>query len=171
VGPASFHLTSSSAAQVRYAFLAGLLVCIALIPVNRLIAGAIQSASTRMMAAKDARVAAVRELVAHMRLVKMLAWEGLFVRKVGRQAVVCQAVQAVVCQAVQAVVCQAVQALCRLRPDMLHQHARLCWQDGHALQCGVSSGWSCTFVCPGSWNLVLLPAAHSRAFIASCIHV
>ncbi len=71
------------AVQVRYAFLAGLLVCIALIPVNRLIAGAIQSASRRMMAAKDTRVAAVRELVAHMRLVKMLAWEGLFVRKVG----------------------------------------------------------------------------------------
>jgi hypothetical protein len=42
-----------------------------------------------MMAHKDARVAAVRELLAHMRLVKMLAWEGLFVRKVRRPPPMC----------------------------------------------------------------------------------
>ncbi|KXZ50984.1 hypothetical protein GPECTOR_14g226 [Gonium pectorale] len=69
--------------QVRAAFLAGLAVSLLLLPINRLIAGRIGSASVRMMAAKDARVSAMSELLRGIRAVRVApAWEDFFVAKV-----------------------------------------------------------------------------------------
>lgn len=63
--------------QVGPAFLAGLAVSLALIPLNRLLAQRIQAASGRMMAAKDARMALMSQLLGGMRAVRMMAWEGV----------------------------------------------------------------------------------------------
>lgn len=49
--------------QVQYAFLAGLGLVLLLIPINRVLAGRIQAASIKMMAAKD-RWAPLQSLVA-----------------------------------------------------------------------------------------------------------
>eukprot|EP00899_Mesostigma_viride_P024049 jgi/Mesvir1/4829/Mv11115-RA.2 len=68
--------------QVRYAFLAGLAVVVILMLLNRVVVRRIGNASTRMMAAKDARVWLMAELLAGMRHLKMFAWEAVFARKV-----------------------------------------------------------------------------------------
>ncbi|KAF8063051.1 ABCC13 [Scenedesmus sp. PABB004] len=70
--------------QVRTAFIAGVLLCVALIPVNRLIAQRIQAASAEMMAAKDRRLALMGELLANMAAVKALGWEDVLGDKVAR---------------------------------------------------------------------------------------
>lgn len=49
-------IVSISSYQVRFAFAAGLVVCLMLIPVNQMISKAIVRASATMMSAKDARV-------------------------------------------------------------------------------------------------------------------
>eukprot|EP00198_Chlamydomonas_reinhardtii_P000502 XP_001689837.1 predicted protein [Chlamydomonas reinhardtii] len=69
--------------QVRYAFLAGLVVSLLLVPANRLIAGAILAASQRMMRAKDVRVSVVSELLRAIRQVKAApVWQEYFVARV-----------------------------------------------------------------------------------------
>nr|ARO50105.1 multidrug resistance-associated protein [Yamagishiella unicocca] len=69
--------------QVRYAFVAGLAVSLLLVPANRLIMRYIMVASTDMMAAKDARVSAMSELLRGIRAVKLAPqWEAFYVSKV-----------------------------------------------------------------------------------------
>jgi ATP-binding cassette subfamily C (CFTR/MRP) protein 10 len=61
--------------QVRYAFVAGVVLTLALIPVNRYLAVKIQSASAVMMAAKDARVRIMSQALRGIRVLKMICWE------------------------------------------------------------------------------------------------
>ena len=68
--------------QVQFAFLAGVAVVLALIPVNRALARRIESASTAMMGFKDMRVKAMAELLRGIRQIKASAWEPGFVAKV-----------------------------------------------------------------------------------------
>lgn len=68
--------------QVEYAFLAGLVVVILLIPINRWLASKIEGASERMMAHKDARLQLMGELVRSIHQIKLSAWEPRFIRKV-----------------------------------------------------------------------------------------
>ncbi len=69
-------------AQVQYAFVAGVLLCVLLIPVNRWLAQRIGAASSKMMSCKDARIQTMSELLRGIRAVKMLCWEGVFLQKV-----------------------------------------------------------------------------------------
>lgn len=68
---------------MRWAFFAGVLLVLLLLPLNRWLAGRIQAASAAMMAHKDARMGAMRQLLGGMRAVKMYAWEQVFEAKVG----------------------------------------------------------------------------------------
>ena len=70
--------------QVQWAFLAGLAVVIALIPLNRWLAAVIQRASQRMMAAKDDRIRLIGEMLRGIRQIKLAAWEFIFLGKVRR---------------------------------------------------------------------------------------
>lgn len=67
---------------MRYAFVAGVVVCVSLIPINRWLAQRIQAASQEMMGYKDARVRVMGECLKGMRGIKMMAWETVFVDKV-----------------------------------------------------------------------------------------
>jgi ATP-binding cassette subfamily C (CFTR/MRP) protein 10 len=69
--------------QVDFAFLAGLAIVLAIIPLNRLLAGAIQAASVRMMAAKDERVQVMGEALRGVRQIKAAAWEAAFAARAG----------------------------------------------------------------------------------------
>ncbi|PSC76164.1 ABC transporter C family member 13 isoform X1 isoform A [Micractinium conductrix] len=71
--------------QVQYAFLAGLGLVLLLIPINRVLAGRIQAASIKMMAAKDRRVRVMLEVLRGIRAIKAAAWERLFAARVGRE--------------------------------------------------------------------------------------
>lgn len=68
--------------QVRLAFLAGLAVVLALIPVNRWLAMRIEAASTEMMGCKDVRVRRTGELLRGIRQIKAAAWEPAFLARV-----------------------------------------------------------------------------------------
>ncbi|GIM00922.1 hypothetical protein Vretimale_5804, partial [Volvox reticuliferus] len=69
--------------QVRYAFLAGLVVSLLLVPANKLIASRILAASREMMSAKDARVGLMSELLRGIATVKTSPpWEQFYVTKV-----------------------------------------------------------------------------------------
>ena len=68
--------------QVQWAFLAGLAVVIALIPLNRWLAGVIQRASQRMMTAKDERIRLIGEILCGIRQIKLAVWEPIFLGKV-----------------------------------------------------------------------------------------
>ncbi|KAH6942211.1 hypothetical protein HPB50_001780 [Hyalomma asiaticum] len=68
--------------QVGLAFLAGVVVAILLVPVNRSIALNIGRLSTGMMAFKDERIKLMSEVLWGMRMIKMHAWEALFQERV-----------------------------------------------------------------------------------------
>lgn len=68
--------------EVKFAFVAGLVVIILLIPVNKLIASKISVASQLMMKAKDERVRKMGEILTYIRTIKMYAWEDLFSNRV-----------------------------------------------------------------------------------------
>ena len=68
--------------QVQFAFLAGLTLVILIIPLNKLLATSIQSASISMMTAKDRRIAIISELLRGIRAVKAAGWESMFARRV-----------------------------------------------------------------------------------------
>ena len=68
--------------QVQWAFLAGLAVVLALIPLNRWLAMVIQRASQRMMTAKDERIQLIAEMLRGIRQIKLAAWEPVFLQKV-----------------------------------------------------------------------------------------
>lgn len=67
--------------QVQFAFLAGLDIVILIIPLNKLLANAIQAASVKMMAAKDQRVGVMMETLRGVRQIKAATWE-LHLRRV-----------------------------------------------------------------------------------------
>jgi ATP-binding cassette subfamily C (CFTR/MRP) protein 10 len=67
---------------VRLAFLAGLVVVLLLIPVNRWLAQRIEAASAAMMEYKDARVRRTAELLQGIRQIKAAAWEAAFLGRV-----------------------------------------------------------------------------------------
>ena len=68
--------------QVGISFLAGVIITVLLIPVNKCIANKIGSLSTKMMAAKDARVSVMSELLAGIRVIKCFTWEDVFSSRV-----------------------------------------------------------------------------------------
>ncbi|XP_050029460.1 ATP-binding cassette sub-family C member 10 [Dermacentor andersoni] len=68
--------------QIGLAFLAGVVVAVSLVPVNRSIALNIGRLSTGMMAFKDERIKLMSEVLWGMRMIKMHAWEALFQERV-----------------------------------------------------------------------------------------
>jgi len=68
--------------QVQFAFLAGLVGVLLIIPLNKVIASAIIAASIKMMAAKDQRVTVIAEMLKGVKAVKAYAWESVVERKV-----------------------------------------------------------------------------------------
>lgn len=73
---------SSSMWQVGSAFVAGLVVIVALVPLNRWLANRIAASSSALMAAKDARLRAVSDTIANVRAVKCGNLEGVFSRRI-----------------------------------------------------------------------------------------
>jgi ABC-type multidrug transport system fused ATPase/permease subunit len=68
--------------QVGPAFIAGVTLFAVLLPINRVLAQRISTASERMMQAKDARVAATAGLLWGVRVAKVLGWEQGLARRV-----------------------------------------------------------------------------------------
>lgn len=68
--------------QVGAAFLAGLVLAILLVPVNRSITLSIGRLTAGMMAFKDERIKLMSEVLWGMRMIKMHAWESLFQARV-----------------------------------------------------------------------------------------
>ena len=68
--------------QVGVSFLAGVIITVLLVPVNKAIAARIGTLSTKMMAAKDARVSVMSELLAGIRVIKCFTWEDVFSSRV-----------------------------------------------------------------------------------------
>ena len=71
--------------QVGLSCLAGVAITILLIPINKLIADRIGRLSQMMMTAKDERVKIMAELLSGVRVVKFLAWEDFFSRRIDEQ--------------------------------------------------------------------------------------
>ena len=67
--------------QVRLAFLAGLVIALALVPLNRLITVAVGRASSRMLAQKDARLDVMATLLSNLRAIFMLGWQDVVVKQ------------------------------------------------------------------------------------------
>ncbi|XP_064395751.1 ATP-binding cassette sub-family C member 10-like [Halichondria panicea] len=68
--------------QVGLAFLAGLVFCVLLIPVNRWLAVKIGKLSTSMMEQKDARVKVMSEVLTGIRVIKFYCWERYFLERI-----------------------------------------------------------------------------------------
>ena len=68
--------------QVGIYFLAGVIITVLLIPINKVIANKIGDLSTKMMEAKDGRVSIMSELLSGVRVIKYFNWEGVFTDKV-----------------------------------------------------------------------------------------
>ncbi|XP_050381430.1 ABC transporter C family member 13 isoform X2 [Argentina anserina] len=64
--------------QVKFAFVSGLAITIALIPVNKWISTLIATATVKMMKQKDERIRRTGELLTNIRTLKMYGWELLF---------------------------------------------------------------------------------------------
>lgn len=64
--------------QVKFAFVSGVAITIALIPVNKWISTLIASATMKMMQQKDERIRRTGELLKYIRTLKMYGWELLF---------------------------------------------------------------------------------------------
>lgn len=60
--------------QVRMAFVAGLVLVVALIPINRLLAWGITTASQRMLGHKDRRLGVMTTLLSNLRSLFMMGW-------------------------------------------------------------------------------------------------
>lgn len=65
-----------------YAFLAGLIFSIILIPINKLIANKIAQLSTEMMKQKDMRVKILTECLRGIKAIKFYVWEEHFIRMI-----------------------------------------------------------------------------------------
>ena len=68
--------------QVGISFMAGVMITVLLVPVNKCIANKIGTLSTKMMEAKDGRVSVMSELLYGIRVIKYFNWEGVFTDKV-----------------------------------------------------------------------------------------
>ena len=68
--------------QVGISSLAGVVITILLIPINKCIASKIGSLSTKMMSAKDKRVSIMSEILSGIRVIKYFTWEDVFTEKV-----------------------------------------------------------------------------------------
>lgn len=68
--------------QVRFAFLAGLVVVLAVIPLTKVLSNRIQVASQAMMHAKDKRVQLVNEVIQGIKAIKAYVWEDIMKRKI-----------------------------------------------------------------------------------------
>ncbi|KAF5302801.1 hypothetical protein FQA39_LY01981 [Lamprigera yunnana] len=68
--------------QVGFAFLAGLIFSILLIPINKLIANKIAQLSTKMMNYKDQRVKLMTEVLRGIRTIKLHVWEDHFIKSI-----------------------------------------------------------------------------------------
>lgn len=66
--------------QVGFAFVAGLVFSIALIPINKVIANKIGKLSTKMMEQKDGRVKMMTEVLRGIRSIKIYVWEQHFIK-------------------------------------------------------------------------------------------
>jgi hypothetical protein len=75
--------------QVQLAFIAGLLVAFALIPLNRILGSAIANASCSMLKYKDARLDVVSTMLDHLRSIALMGWQGVLVDQVCPQMVKC----------------------------------------------------------------------------------
>ncbi|KAL6144938.1 hypothetical protein ACLB2K_055628 [Fragaria x ananassa] len=64
--------------QVKFAFVSGLAITIALIPANKWISTLIARATVKMMMQKDERIRRTGELLTYIRTLKMYGWELLF---------------------------------------------------------------------------------------------
>lgn len=71
--------------QVKFTFLAGIFIVILLIPINRILASAIQRSTSKMMDAKDMRISAVSEFLKGFRTVKSCGWEGACETRINRE--------------------------------------------------------------------------------------
>ena len=70
--------------QVGISFLAGLIITILLVPINKCIANKIGDLSTKMMTAKDERVSSMSELLSGIRVIKYFNWQTVFSDKVNK---------------------------------------------------------------------------------------
>ncbi|GBG77942.1 hypothetical protein CBR_g25873 [Chara braunii] len=70
--------------EVEFAFLAGLMVILVLIPINNWLAMKINKATKELMKSKDNRVRHTGEILAAIRTLKLYAWETLFIGRVMR---------------------------------------------------------------------------------------
>ena len=68
--------------QVEYAFIAGLLVVLLLIPINKFLARSIQKATGKMMEAKDSRLLVISEFLKGLRTIKSCAWESVCEKRI-----------------------------------------------------------------------------------------
>ncbi|GLH14518.1 Probable multidrug resistance-associated protein lethal(2)03659 [Gryllus bimaculatus] len=68
--------------QVGYAFLAGVLFTVVLIPINKFLASKIGELSTKMMASKDKRVQMMAEVLKGITVLKFHVWENNFINKI-----------------------------------------------------------------------------------------
>lgn len=69
-------------AQIGLAFVAGLAFVLALFPLNYFVVKKINEYETRMMAAKDDRMAVCTEALGSAKSLKLMAWEDLFMEKI-----------------------------------------------------------------------------------------
>jgi hypothetical protein len=68
--------------QVKLAFVAGLLVACALMPLNRILGSAIANATRLMLQHKDARLNVVSTMLEHLRCIAMLGWQWVLIDQV-----------------------------------------------------------------------------------------
>lgn len=68
--------------QVQFAFLAGMVGVILVIPLNKALASGIQRASIIMMSAKDRRITTIAELLKGAKTIKAYGWEESIEKKV-----------------------------------------------------------------------------------------
>lgn len=88
--------------QIQLAFLAGLVIAVALIPLNKLLAAAVGRASARMLSHKDARLDRMATFLSNLRSIYMLGWQHVVTKQV-RMLWCCAMYRKLVCRALLAV--------------------------------------------------------------------
>lgn len=68
--------------QLGLSFLAGVVLAVAVLPINKCICNYIAKYSTKMMSAKDKRIKLMSEILDGIKVIKMHGWEALFGEKV-----------------------------------------------------------------------------------------
>ena len=70
--------------QVHFAFIGGLAVVIALVPINRYLAKKIQTTTLSVMSAKDKRISSILDVIHGIRQIKVYGWEPAFLKRIQR---------------------------------------------------------------------------------------